>query len=108
MSDLDLLKIARIETESGLFEYLDALYQRADIAVPNCPDAVIWEGGNHSTGIEPIVHSFTDKFALNGTLMATDVLGLPFLKLVIYRCCHYLTKRNSAFFLHIFCFRDYR
>ena len=78
MSDLDLLKIARIETESGLFEYLDALYQRADIAVPNCPDAVIWEGGNHSTGIEPIVHSFTDKFALNGTLMATDVLGLPF------------------------------
>ena len=27
----------------------------------------------------PVAHAFTDMFALNGTLMALDVLGLPFL-----------------------------
>src|SRR5262249_825564 len=30
-------------------------------------------------GVKPVAHAFTDMFALNGTLMALDVLGLPFL-----------------------------
>src|SRR6478672_8385441 len=43
------------------------------------PDAIIWEGGNAAGGVKPVAHAFTDMFALNGTLMALDVLGLPFL-----------------------------
>lgn len=78
MSNIDLRKIAEVEESGGLFETIDALYERADIEVPNCPDAVIWKGGNFSEDIAPVVHSFTDKFALNGTVMAADVLGLPF------------------------------
>ncbi|HEY0723020.1 MAG TPA: hypothetical protein VGD41_03305, partial [Pyrinomonadaceae bacterium] len=42
-------------------------------------DAVIWEGGNWTGNVNPVAHAFTDMFALNGTLMALDVLGLPFL-----------------------------
>jgi len=30
-------------------------------------------------GVKPVAPAFTDMFALNGTLMALDVLGLPFL-----------------------------
>jgi len=29
--------------------------------------------------VKPVAHALTDMFALNGTLMALDVLGLPFL-----------------------------
>ncbi len=40
---------------------------------------MIWEGGSSAGGVKPVAHAFTDMFALNGTLMALDVLGLPFL-----------------------------
>jgi|GEM_PF-92339 len=78
MSNLDLLKVAQVEVTGGLFAYLDGLYERADLDVPGHPDAVVWKGGHHSDDVAPVVHSFTDKFALNGTIMAADVLGLPF------------------------------
>ena len=76
---LDLLKIAQEEQTGDLFDCLDGLYKRSTVRPANYPDAIIWEGGNFSGGVKPVAHAFTDMFALNGTLMALDVLGLPFL-----------------------------
>ena len=76
---LDLLKIAREEQTGDLFACLDGLYKRSTVRPADYPDAIIWEGGNFSGGVKPVAHAFTDMFALNGTLMALDVLGLPFL-----------------------------
>lgn len=76
---LDLLKIAREEQDGDLFGLLDSIYTRSKTQPKGMTDAVIWEGGNHADGVEPVAHAFTDMFALNGTLMALDVLGLPFL-----------------------------
>jgi len=76
---LDLLKIAQEEQHGDLFKLLDGLYKRSKIQPRGYTDAVIWEGGNPAGGVKPVAHAFTDMFALNGTLMALDVLGLPFL-----------------------------
>jgi hypothetical protein len=76
---LDLLRIAQEEQTGNLFKYLDGIYQRSKIQPKGCTDAVIWEGGSQHGGVKPVAHAFTDMFALNGTLMALDVLGLPFL-----------------------------
>ena len=76
---LDLLKIAKEEQNGDLFKLLDSLYRRSKIQPRGYTDAVIWEGGNPAGGVKPVAHAFTDMFALNGTLMALDVLGLPFL-----------------------------
>ena len=76
---LDLLKIAQEEQNGDLFKLLDSTYKRSDVKPTGCPDAIIWEGGNPAGGVKPVAHAFTDMFALNGTLMALDVLGLPFL-----------------------------
>jgi len=76
---LDLLKIAQEEQNGDLFKLLDSTYKRSDVRPTDCPDAIIWEGGNPAGGVKPVAHAFTDMFALNGTLMALDVLGLPFL-----------------------------
>lgn len=76
---LDLLKIAREEQSGNLFKLLDGIYQRSRIQPRGISDAIIWEGGNPHGNVKPVAHSFTDMFALNGTLMALDVLGLPFL-----------------------------
>ncbi len=76
---LDLLKIAREEQEGDLFKLLDNIYKRSAARPAGYPDAIIWEGGNAAGGVKPVAHAFTDMFALNGTLMALDVLGLPFL-----------------------------
>ena len=76
---LDLLKIAQEEQTGDLFACLDGLYKRSTVRPADYPDAIIWEGGNFSGGVKPVAHAFTDMFALNGTLMALDVLGLPFL-----------------------------
>ena len=77
--NLDLLKIAQEEQNGDLFKMLDGIYKRSAIKPTDCPDAIIWEGGSTAGGIKPVAHAFTDMFALNGTLMALDVLGLPFL-----------------------------
>jgi hypothetical protein len=78
-AQLDLLKIAQEEQNGDLFKLLDSLYKRSKIQPRGYTDAVIWEGGNAAGGVKPVAHAFTDMFALNGTLMALDVLGLPFL-----------------------------
>ncbi len=77
--NLDLVKIAKEEQSGDLFKLLDGLYTRSKIQPHGCTDAIIWEGGNSAGGVKPVAHAFTDMFALNGTLMALDVLGLPFL-----------------------------
>ena len=76
---LDLLKIAQAEQNGDLFKLLDSIYKRSTVQPRGISDAVIWEGGNQAGGVKPVAHAFTDMFALNGTLMALDVLGLPFL-----------------------------
>jgi hypothetical protein len=76
---LDLLKIAQEEQSGNLFKLLDSIYRRSRIQPRGISDAIIWEGGNPHGNVKPVAHSFTDMFALNGTLMALDVLGLPFL-----------------------------
>jgi hypothetical protein len=76
---LDLLKIAREEQSGDLFKLLDSIYKRSKIQPRGISDAIIWEGGSHQGNVKPVAHALTDMFALNGTLMALDVLGLPFL-----------------------------
>jgi len=76
---LDLLKIAQEEQSGDLFKYLDGIYKRSKIQPRGISDAIIWEGGNSAGNVKPVAHAFTDMFALNGTIMALDVLGLPFL-----------------------------
>ena len=76
---LDLLKIAQEEQHGDLFKLLDSTFKRSKVKPRGIDDAVIWEGGNWTADVKPVAHSFTDTFALNGTIMALDVLGLPFL-----------------------------
>ena len=76
---LDLLKIAQEEQKGDLFKLLDSIYKRSSVQPRGISDAIIWEGGNPQGGVKPVAHAFTDMYALNGTLMALDVLGLPFL-----------------------------
>ena len=76
---LDLLKIAQEEQSGDVFKLLDSIYKRSNIQPRGISDAIIWEGGNQHGNVKPVAHALTDMFALNGTLMALDVLGLPFL-----------------------------
>src|SRR3989304_8903709 len=76
---LDLLKIAREEPSGNLFKLLDSISQRSGTQPRGISDAIIWEGGNPYGSVQPVAHALTDMFALNGTLTALDVLGLPFL-----------------------------
>ncbi len=76
---LDLLAVAQEEEDGDLFKALDAIYERADVSPAGHPDAVIWRGGSKDKDVTPVAHAFTDRFALNGTMMALDVLGLPFI-----------------------------
>jgi hypothetical protein len=76
---LDLLKIAQEEQGGDVFKYLDGVLKRSKVQPRGISDAVIWEGGSTHGGVKPVAHALTDAFALNGTLMALDVLGLPFL-----------------------------
>jgi len=76
---LDLMKIARTEADAGdLFGLLSSLFEPADIRPTGYGDAVIWQGGNHDGTVNPVAHSLTDAYALLGTIMAIDVLGLPY------------------------------
>ncbi len=76
---LDLLKIAQTEAQGGdLLDLLGGLYQASEVRPEGHPEAVIWQGGNFDGKTKPVAHSLTDAYALLGTIMATDVLGLPF------------------------------
>ena len=70
---------ARTEADGGdLFGKLSELFEPSDIKPDGYPDAIVWQGGNHSTDVNPVAHSLTDAYALLGTIAATDILGLPF------------------------------
>ncbi|MCH2318606.1 MAG: hypothetical protein MK369_01825 [SAR202 cluster bacterium] len=76
---IDLFSVARTEADGGdLFGKLSELFEPSDIKPDGYPDAVVWQGGNHSTDVNPVAHSLTDAYALLGTIAATDILGLPF------------------------------
>ena len=76
---IDLFSIAKTEADGGdLFGKLSELFEPSDIKPDGYPDAVVWQGGNHSTEVNPVAHSLTDAYALLGTIAATDILGLPF------------------------------
>ena len=76
---IDLFSVARTEADGGdLFGKLSELFEPSDIKPDGYPDAVVWQGGNHSTNVNPVAHSLTDAYALLGTIAATDILGLPF------------------------------
>ncbi len=92
---LDLLKIAQEEQNGDLFKTLDGIYQRSSIQPLGISDAVIWEGGSTHGGVKPVAHALTDMFALNGTLMALDVLGLPFLGVPMMAQFRHDTKLKS-------------
>ncbi len=92
---LDLFKIAKEEQEGDLFKLLDSIYKRSKTQPRGISDAVIWEGGNNAGGVQPVAHALTDTFALNGTLMALDVLGLPFLGVPMMAQFRHDTKLKS-------------
>ncbi|MGZ8209051.1 MAG: hypothetical protein ACXWUH_00960 [Burkholderiales bacterium] len=92
---LDLLKIAQEEQDGDLFKLLDGIYKRSDKKPRGISDAVIWEGGNWTGNVKPVAHAFTDMFALNGTIMALDVLGLPFLAVPMMAQFRHDTKLAS-------------
>ena len=92
---LDLLKIAQEEEQGDLFKLLDSIYPRSKVQPRGISDAIIWEGGSPAGGVKPVAHAFTDKFALNGTLMALDVLGLPFLGVPMMAQFRHDTKLKS-------------
>ena len=76
---LDLLNIARTEADGGdLMGLLSGLFEASPVRPEGYPDAVIWQGGRHDGAVQPVAHSLTDAYALLGTLMAVDVLGLPY------------------------------
>ena len=92
---IDLIKIDQEEENGDLFKLLDSIYRRSKVQPRGISDAVIWEGGNAHGGLKPVAHAFTDKFALNGTLMALDVLGLPFLGVPMMAQFRHDTKLKS-------------
>jgi hypothetical protein len=92
---LDLLKIAQEEQNGDLFKLLDSTFKRSTVQPRGISDAIIWEGGNQHGNVKPVAHAFTDMFALNGTLMALDVLGLPFLGVPMMAQFRHDTKLKS-------------
>jgi hypothetical protein len=96
MSDrLDLLRIAKEEQGGDLFKYLDSIFKRSKVQPRGISDAIIWEGGNTHGGVKPVAHALTDMFSLNGTIMALDVLGLPFLGVPMMAQFRHDTKLKS-------------
>ena len=55
---IDLMSIARTEADGGdLFGALSELFEPADVKPEGYPDAVVWKGGNHTGGVNPVAHS---------------------------------------------------
>lgn len=93
---IDLMSIARTEHDGGdLFGLLSELYEPADEKPAGYPNAVVWKGGNHDGSVNPIAHSFTDAFALLGTIAAIDILGLPFYGVPMWSQCRHDTKLEA-------------
>ncbi len=94
-ANLDLFKIAKEEQDGDLFKHLDSVFKRSKIQPRGISDAIIWEGGSDAGGVKPVAHALTDTFALNGTIMALDVLGLPFLGVPMMAQFRHDTKLKS-------------
>ncbi len=93
---IDLMSIARTEHDGGdLFGLLSKLYEPSDVKPEGYPDAIIWKGGNFDGAVKPVAHSLTDAFALLGTVMAIDVLGLPFYAVPMWAQYRHDTKLAS-------------
>ncbi|MHA7839654.1 MAG: hypothetical protein ACX98W_19490 [bacterium] len=76
---IDLLHIARTEAKGGDLEALFTdLYEPSDVRPEGYRDAVIWQGGHFDGKVNPVAHALTDAYAMLGTIMAADVLRLPF------------------------------
>ena len=93
---IDLMSIARTEADGGdLFGIFSKLYEPSDVKPTGYPDAVVWKGGNFDGSIKPVAHSLTDAFALLGTVMAIDVLQLPFYAVPMWSQYRHDTKLAS-------------
>ena len=44
---IDLLKIAKTESDGDLLGELSNIFEVADIKPEGYPDAIVWQGGNH-------------------------------------------------------------
>ncbi len=52
---LDLINIARTEADGGdLHGLLSGLFEPSEIRPTGYPDAVIWQGGNFASGVNPV------------------------------------------------------
>ena len=76
---LDLMNIARTEADGGdLQGLLESLFDATKMRPNGYPEAIVWQGGNHDSQVNPVAHSLTDAYALLGTIAAIDILGLPY------------------------------
>ena len=82
---VDLLSIARAEANGeNLEKIFSSMFRVSEIKPKGYPNAIVWEGGNFDSDVNPIAHSLTDAYALIGTIAAIDILGLPFYALPMW------------------------
>ena len=82
---VDLLSIARAEANGeNLEKIFSSMFRVSEIKPKGYPNAIVWEGGNFDSDVNPVAHSLTDAYALIGTLAAIDILGLPFYALPMW------------------------
>ena len=82
---VDLLSIARAEANGeNLEKIFSSMFRVSEIKPTGYPKAIVWEGGNFDSDVNPVAHSLTDAYALIGTIAAIDILGLPFYALPMW------------------------
>ena len=82
---VDLLSIARAEANGeNLEKIFSSMFRVSEIKPKGYPNAIVWEGGNFDSDVNPVAHSLTDAYALIGTIAAIDILGLPFYALPMW------------------------
>ena len=82
---VDLLSIARAEANGeNLEKIFSSMFRVSEIKPKGYPNAIVWEGGNFESDVNPVAHSLTDAYALIGTIAAIDILGLPFYALPMW------------------------
>ena len=76
---IDLLSIAKAEADGDdLQKLFSSMFKLSAVKPKGYTNAIVWEGGNFNSNVNPIAHSLTDAYALIGTLAAIDIIGLPF------------------------------
>ncbi len=82
---VDLLSIAQAEANGeNLEQIFSSMFRVSEIKPRGYPNAIVWEGGNFDSDVNPVAHSLTDAYALIGTIAAIDILGLPFYALPMW------------------------